>query len=171
MKKRARRPSWALRTRRQLRSFVGREHRPPSLRRAAYRAAGRTAVGVGFVVSATATAALLPPATHITFPEQLPSREAHPTPPLDHSGKGTVEEKVEGLVRRHACWRDGEQPTQAIPGHAVVARPTRGVDPSADDDRPVGNSPVLVGPEGTAKALEQLFAGVDHGMVVYAFCP
>lgn len=61
------------------------------------------------------------------------------------------------LIAAHHCW-SGQAPadmTGKIPGHAVVA---------------VGATPRYVGARLTGQALEQTFDGVDHGLVVYAFC-
>lgn len=64
------------------------------------------------------------------------------------------ESRVELLLERHHCWtRDG--PDGVIPGHAVVT---------------IDGRVRYVGEQVTGHALEQLFDGVDHGLVVHGFC-
>ncbi|MEI7057532.1 hypothetical protein WBG06_17040 [Nocardioides sp. CCNWLW239] len=61
------------------------------------------------------------------------------------------------LIEKHDCC-SGDAPLDMVgkvPAHAIVA---------------TGATPRYVGPDLTGKALEQVFAGEDHGLVVYAFC-
>lgn len=61
------------------------------------------------------------------------------------------------LARRHDCWA-GEAPNDMrgrLPGHVVVT---------------IDGRTRYAGPRVAARALEQVFGGVDHGMIVHAFC-
>ncbi|TQL69625.1 hypothetical protein FB381_3537 [Nocardioides albertanoniae] len=61
------------------------------------------------------------------------------------------------LIQQHDCW-SAEAPRDMsgrLPGHAIVAS---------------GATPRYVGSDLTGKALDQVFAGDDHDLVVYAFC-
>jgi hypothetical protein len=58
------------------------------------------------------------------------------------------------LIEEHDCWTD-EAPEGVIPGHVVVS---------------VAGDPQYAGQQMTERALEQVFEGVDHGLVVHAFC-
>ncbi|MGH3350874.1 MAG: hypothetical protein ACRDPS_09435 [Nocardioides sp.] len=61
------------------------------------------------------------------------------------------------LIERHDCWSKESPRDMAgrLPGHAIIA---------------TGATPRYVGADLTGKALDQVFAGTDHGLVVYAFC-
>lgn len=75
-----------------------------------------------------------------------------PTPPAE----------VPAAVRmadRHGCW-SGEAPARMegrTPGHVVVTLPGQ-------------HRPTYGGPKLVAQALDQVFAGADHDLVVHAFC-
>lgn len=61
------------------------------------------------------------------------------------------------LIQKHDCW-SAEAPrdmTGRLPAHAIVA---------------TGPAPRYVDAHLTGKALDQVFSGEDHGLVVYAFC-
>ncbi|MFI5624270.1 hypothetical protein ACIA03_12465 [Nocardioides sp. NPDC051685] len=61
------------------------------------------------------------------------------------------------LIEKHDCW-SAEAPRDMagkLPGHAIVA---------------TGSDPRYVDAHLTGKALDQVFGGEDHGLVVYAFC-
>lgn len=61
------------------------------------------------------------------------------------------------LIEKHDCW-SADAPrdmTGRLPGHAIVAS---------------GPAPRYVDAHLTGKALDQVFSGEDHGLVVYAFC-
>lgn len=61
------------------------------------------------------------------------------------------------LVAEHGCWT-GEAPADmqgVFPGHVVVS---------------VNGSPRIGGERLVGKALEQVFDGVDHGLLVHGFC-
>ncbi|SDK80681.1 hypothetical protein SAMN05428985_106160 [Nocardioides sp. YR527] len=61
------------------------------------------------------------------------------------------------LIQKHDCW-SAEAPrdmTGRLPAHAIVA---------------TGPAPRYVDANLTGKALDQVFTGEDHGLVVYAFC-
>jgi hypothetical protein len=61
------------------------------------------------------------------------------------------------LVAAHDCW-SGEAPDDMagrMPGHVVVT---------------VAGEPRYAGPRMVAKALDQVFGDVDHGLTVHAFC-
>ena len=63
------------------------------------------------------------------------------------------------LAEAHGCWT-GPAPrdmTGKVPGHVVVTRPG-------------ATGPTYGGPRLVAKALDQVFAGIDHGLRVHAFC-
>jgi len=81
------------------------------------------------------------------FVENVPTpRVAQPTP------------ASAALLARHHCW-SGPAPDGAFPGHVILTvRP--------------GEGPQLRGPRWVARALEQIFDGVDHGIeTVHGFCP
>lgn len=61
----------------------------------------------------------------------------------------------EFLVARHGCWTHAA-PEGAIAHHVVFTRGTDG--------------PRLGGERMTRQALEQVFYGVDHGLIVHGFC-
>ena len=68
-----------------------------------------------------------------------------------------VEDSPAAPVEKHDCWT-GEAPADmqgVVPGHVVVT---------------VDGVPRLGGERMVAKALEQMFDGVDHGLVVHGFC-
>lgn len=84
-------------------------------------------------------------------PRQAPSiLPSEPTP----APVREVESRVELLLERHDCWTKNG-PDGVIPGHAVVT-----IDGRARH----------VGDQITGQALEQLFDGADHGLVVHGFC-
>lgn len=61
------------------------------------------------------------------------------------------------LIEEHSCWT-GEAPADmagVLPGHVVVT---------------VGGVTRLGGERMVGKALEQIFEGADHGLVVHGFC-
>jgi hypothetical protein len=61
------------------------------------------------------------------------------------------------LLAEHDCW-SGEAPVDmqgVVPGHVVVAK---------------GSTPRYAGATVVGQALDQIFNGVDHGLVVYGFC-
>jgi hypothetical protein len=61
------------------------------------------------------------------------------------------------LARAHDCW-SGDAPDDMagrMPGHVVVT---------------VAGEPRYAGPRMVAKALDQVFGDVDHGLAVHAFC-
>ncbi|MEU0313283.1 hypothetical protein [Nocardioides sp. NPDC006273] len=61
------------------------------------------------------------------------------------------------LIAQHDCW-SAKAPgnmTGRLPSHAIVA---------------TGATPRYVDSGLTGKALDQVFEGEDHGLVVYAFC-
>ena len=60
------------------------------------------------------------------------------------------------LMEKHDCWTEAG-PEGVIPGHVVVLK----------DD---AVAPTYGGARLTGMALEQLFDGKDHGLVVYGFC-
>ena len=65
-----------------------------------------------------------------------------------------VTAKAERLIEAHDCWtQDG--PAGVIPGHVVVSHQGR---------------TVYGGARLAGMALEQLFDGADHGLVVHGFC-
>ncbi|MGY0389715.1 hypothetical protein ACWZJV_22325 [Nocardioides sp. WG-D5] len=73
------------------------------------------------------------------------------------SGRPLAPGSPEALIERHDCW-SAEAPRDMIgrlPGHAIVA---------------TGSTPRYVDAHLTGKALDQVFSGDDHGLVVYAFC-
>ena len=61
------------------------------------------------------------------------------------------------LIEQHGCWSKKSPHDMAgrLPSHAIVA---------------TGATPRYVDADLTGKALNQVFAGEDHGLVVYAFC-
>lgn len=61
------------------------------------------------------------------------------------------------LIAKHDCWSGEAPPDMAgrLPSHAIVA---------------TGAAPRYVDSGLTGKALDQVFSGADHGLVVYAFC-
>lgn len=65
-----------------------------------------------------------------------------------------VTPKAERLIEAHDCWTQ-EGPEGVIPGHVVATR---------------HGHTVYGGTRLTGMALEQLFDGVDHGLVVHGFC-
>lgn len=68
-----------------------------------------------------------------------------------------VEDSPAALVAEHDCWT-GEAPADmqgVVPGHVVVT---------------VDGSTRLGGERMVGKALEQLFEGADHGLIVAGFC-
>ena len=67
-----------------------------------------------------------------------------------------AEGSAAALAEEHGCWTGGEAPTD--PTHVVVT--------IGDDIAPTYGGKAL-----TDKALDQLFAGKDHGLTVHAFCP
>ncbi len=70
--------------------------------------------------------------------------------------KPAVEHGAPVLVEQHGCWT-GEAPTDVvIPGHVVISE--------------VGEAPRYAGSAMVGKALDQIFAGEDHGLTVHAFC-
>jgi hypothetical protein len=73
------------------------------------------------------------------------------------SGRPLAPGSPAALIDKHDCW-SAEAPrdmTGRLPGHAIVA---------------TGPTPRYVDAELTGKALDQVFTGEDHGLVVYAFC-
>lgn len=62
------------------------------------------------------------------------------------------------LIRDHGCWVGAAPADMAgkLPGHVVAARR--------------GGPAVYGGPAMVAQALDQVFAGRDHGLQVRAFC-
>ena len=74
----------------------------------------------------------------------------------------------EQLIALHGCWTYGEPAGAAFPGHVVATRP-------GDPTTPVLGGPWLVGLAFEQVAFDQPQLGwspaVDHGIVVYAFCP
>src|SRR5688500_5950654 len=77
-----------------------------------------------------------------------------PPAPAVANGRGLT--PAEQIAEAHDCWT-GQAPSDMegrMPGHVVVTRKGRTVYSTAQ-----------VGP-----ALEQLFAGSDHGLTVHAFC-
>jgi hypothetical protein len=61
------------------------------------------------------------------------------------------------LIDEHDCWSAKAPPdmTGKLPAHAIVA---------------TGPAPHYVDAVLTGQALDQVFSGEDHGLVVYAFC-
>ncbi|MFD4325301.1 hypothetical protein ACFWQC_11755 [Nocardioides sp. NPDC058538] len=73
------------------------------------------------------------------------------------SGRPMAPGSPAALIEKHDCW-SAEAPrdmTGRLPGHAIVA---------------TGPAPRYVDAHLTGKALDQVFSGEDHGLVVYAFC-
>jgi hypothetical protein len=73
------------------------------------------------------------------------------------SGRPLAPGSPAALIDKHDCW-SAEAPRDMIgrlPGHAIVA---------------TGSAPRYVDAHLTGKALDQVFSGEDHGLVVYAFC-
>ena len=72
-------------------------------------------------------------------------------------GKPLAPGSPTALIERYDCWSDEAPHDMAgkLPGHAIVA---------------TGSAPRYVGSDLTGHALDQIFAGKDHGLVVYAFC-
>lgn len=73
------------------------------------------------------------------------------------AGRSVAPGSPAALIAKHDCW-SGEAPADMagrLPGHAIVA---------------TGAAPRYVGSGLTGKALDQVFSGADHGLVVYAFC-
>lgn len=68
------------------------------------------------------------------------------------------ESRAEKLIERHGCWT-GEAPADmagVVPGRVIVS--------------PVGGGPRVGGPAMVGKALDQIFAGAEHGLTVHGFC-
>jgi hypothetical protein len=63
------------------------------------------------------------------------------------------------LIEEHGCWNSPAPADMEgkVPGHVVVTRPG-------------ALAPTYAGPRMVDKALGQVFAGEDRGLVVHAFC-
>jgi hypothetical protein len=59
------------------------------------------------------------------------------------------------LIAAHGCWTSGAPADVTLPRHVVVTREGRAV---------------YGGPRLTSLALDQVFGGADHDMVVVGFC-
>lgn len=101
------------------------------------------AVAAGIpLLAAGAVAASVPNAEAVPFDVQPPTTPAAPAP-----GSPAA------LVEAHDCWT-GDAPADMVgkmPGHVVTDNGYRG---AAEVER----------------ALDQVFAGADHGLTVYGFC-
>lgn len=70
----------------------------------------------------------------------------------------TFSAAVFSMAEKYGCWTDGQTPTVDRPTHVLYFN-------KADGEIAVGDK------ELTDAALEQLYAGTDHGMLVYGLCP
>lgn len=105
---------------------------------------GFTALGIWVLYAAAIAVAV---AQLATAPETDSVRVARPLAPGSPAA----------LIEKHGCWT-GEPPPDMVgklPGHAIVA---------------TDSTPRYVGTHLTGMALDQVFGGVDHGLVVHAFC-
>lgn len=69
----------------------------------------------------------------------------------------SAEGSPSALVAEHGCWA-GDAPAEmqgVMPGHVVVT---------------VGGATRLGGERMVGQALEQIFDGADHGLIVHGFC-
>lgn len=80
------------------------------------------------------------------------------TPGISDQGQLPRGEDLSGatvLLEEHDCWVGQAPPDVTVPGHVVVT---------------VGTRTFYAGPAMTGKALDQIFNGTDHGLVVRGFC-
>lgn len=125
---------------------------PPRLATALRRAALRglllfAVVALALLVTPrTTTGVLTPPVT---------GADAVVRPGTGPAGAG--DDAIGDLIRRHDCWTAGQPAAVPVPGHVVATRSG-------------ASRPSYLGAEEVGKALDQVFGGADHDLLVHAFC-